>query len=267
MSCLSCSNTNVPEDLCNGLDPCMGLCADIQRKMAFSSIARQFSTQSQYLFSLLILMYIYNGTILVLADGLIICTGQYILKSYSLKHVPFHSGRRAQFPDNDLILKLHYRNLHRMSPCHSLSIFPTSCGRDCYRDSNRGSSATEDGNYGSQDQTLIVSPCTTRCDNSLLKSSITSIRPQYHISQRYHPNAISPIFLKFRPDSNKTPSNRFFAICFDECFHLPSLSSSFLLETDNGSNESLDTISNQFTTNTHITVITNATPQLINIYN
>src|SRR5271155_1000721 len=26
---LSYSNTNVPEDLCNGLDPCMGLCADI----------------------------------------------------------------------------------------------------------------------------------------------------------------------------------------------------------------------------------------------
>ena len=70
-------------------------------------------------------MYIYNGTILVLADGLIICTGQYILKSYSLKHVPFHSGRRAQFPDNDLILKLHYRNLHRMSPYLS---FPPRAG-------------------------------------------------------------------------------------------------------------------------------------------
>ena len=116
-------------------------------------------------------MYIYNGTILVLADGLIICTGQYILKSYSLKHVPFHSGRRAQFPDNDFIVKLHNRNLHRMSPYQSS---PPRAGEIVIASWIVG---------GPRWKLWISRPDTDHkvpaphYDTSLLKSSIISIRP------------------------------------------------------------------------------------------
>ena len=76
----------------------------------------------------------------------------------------------------------------------------------------------------------------------------------------YHPNAISPIFLKFLPDSLIASSSCFFAICDDDGFHLPSLTSSFLREIDIGSKESFDPIRNQFAANTHITLMNNATP-------
>ena len=94
-------------------------------------------------------MYIY---ILGLAGGLIICTGQYseilvINYVYYLYDIPSHSRRRGQFPDNDFILKLHNRILHRMS---SLSVFPTSCGRDCYRIAE-----PQNRNSGSQRSTQI----------------------------------------------------------------------------------------------------------------
>jgi len=75
----------------------------------------------------------------------------------------------------------------------------------------------------------------------------------------YHPSVISPIFLKVIPDSLKTSSNCLFAIC-DEDFHLVSLLSPFLRETDNGSKESFDASLNQFVARTQITVMNNAMP-------